>query len=119
MWTNSQASHPSDPVEFQAANLGDAGVPADRRHHAAIAVAKLAGRPSAREPQHVVGGVPAHLDRDRRQAGQRSPGWPREEREVADREDLRMAGHRQIGPRRGRGPPGRSGRRARARAARP
>ena len=91
MWMNSQASHASEPGEPQPADQRDRAPPADRRERALVAVAeRRRAAPPRRARTDVRRRVRAHLDRGRRDAGDRLPVLL-ERGEVADHEDLAAA----------------------------
>ena len=97
MWRKHQASQAGKPLQLQTEDLGDRGRTPDDRHAAFVEVMKRLGRVSGEPAPDRAGHVPALLHGDGADAGQRSAALVREEREIADHEDLGVARDGEVG----------------------
>ena len=94
MWRKSQNSQARNPDIFSRTDVGDRRPAADGRHVAVVAVAERLERLARDRAQDVLRRVRALLHRHLRDAGQRL-AILHERADVADDEDVRMAGERQ------------------------
>src|SRR5918995_1280195 len=82
--------------ERNAVDVGNRPVAADRRHVAQVLVAERTGFPAGQDAEGVASGPGALLDGDLGDARQRSPALIVQRRGIADDEDLRVAGQREV-----------------------
>ena len=74
MCTKAHTSHADHAFQLEPAEIGDRRRPPDRRQVAQVTVVKRRVGLVLDRALDVRGGVPAHLDRDLRDAGQRLAG---------------------------------------------